>query len=382
MTLEFEKPLTIPKYRVVAALQRHIMDQIVRQQPAVGTRMATAEELAKQFGVSLSTINRTLDTLQRNGWIERRVGQGTFIGYRARMTTMVPPEMVSGGHYPRVTRLAVAVLPLEQSSQNWHAQGLLNAIDAAASDGDVSVELLGQCNGDNNRFAKRLAQTQPDVLVLLKPVIQSAPIIREAERLNIPCILTGTRLRDMGIPVVYEDGCQGARLAVEQLLARGHRRIGFIVPNEPVHLWFDRRAGYEQAMTQAGIELDQNLIHWHAASSLKDETQKFENYMAKMRPTAIITATGCYMDTLAPLIRSKQLRIPEDLSLVTFDQSFDYFRHAFGSITPDYIELPLREMGTQVVTLARKIVSGETCPQKMALPCRYVEGATVLPLQK
>src|SRR5207237_233730 len=140
--------------------------------------------------------------------------------------------------------------------------GIMEGMEEAAEEAGVSIEFLGNRGVDSLAVRRRLAQTHPDVLICLLPRGEHALIIAEAQRLEIPTIITGTRLVDIGVPTVREDGAQGARLAVERLVQAGHKRIGLLAWTEGGAWIFERRRGYLEGLAAAGIGPDERLTLW------------------------------------------------------------------------------------------------------------------------
>ncbi|PAW76106.1 MAG: hypothetical protein B9S32_16515 [Verrucomicrobia bacterium Tous-C9LFEB] len=363
---------------VVNEMCRRLIDEIVGGKFPDG-QLPTSAELAKQFQVGTATINRAMKYLQKEGWVDRRSGVGTFLGPRSltgKETTSL--SMAGISTEKKTIRIAVVVLPLNFSLDNWHVQNLLPGIDAGAVEKEgVIVELMSPCGGDTDRFARRLEQSAPDLVVFLKPVIESAPLIREVERLRIPCLATGTRWRGMGVPQVEEDGETGARLAVEKLVATGHKRIGLLIPDVAAPLWLDRRHGYEQAMRQAFGALDQNLILWMPPIPSESDSARLWDYIEQQKPSALFMARGLDSVLFKPLLREGKLRIPEDLSLIAFDYRSDVYRDVFGALTPTVVDLPLFEMGKKVVELACHYKAGNSLPERTLVPCVLKEGQSV-----
>lgn len=372
--LELDVPQRLPSRNAAAALHQHIIEQITQRRPAVGETLLPADELAERFGVSLSTMNRVLEGLQREGWIERRAGRGTFIGLRAgAVTESVSAPSTSPDH--RRLRLAVTVCPWETEHRGWLEQGLLEGLDQAVQDENISIELIGRGDDNYDRFARRMAQSHPNLLIMLKPPLISAPMIREAERLGIPVIVTGTRLRDLGRVTVQEDGRQGVADAVRYLADHGHQHIGLLIPDEPAPLYYDRRNGYEQGLAEAGLPLDQNLTLWLKSY---DYTAALADYLDRMRPSAVILASGAYLRSFRPLVESGRLSIPRDLSLIAFDQFMRQATDATGGPVPTTIELPMAAMTREVIRLARQMLMGQEVPKITSIACRIIEGETVL----
>lgn len=374
--VELDIPQRLPSRNAAAALHQHIIEQISRLRPSVGDTLLPAEELAVRFGVSRSTMNRVLDGLQREGWIERRAGCGNFVGIRAGSVSSMESRPRAEGK-GRQFRLAVAIFPWGDEG-GWLGQGLLEGLDIAVQDENIALELIGRGEENCDRFARRLAQSHPNALIILKPTISSAPMIREAERLGIPCVLTGARLREIGHVTVQEDGAQGVSSAVQYLVERGHRQIGLILPDEPSTPFYDRRHGYLNGLTQAGLPIDQNLIFW---APDRQCTGLLAAYLERNRPTAVIMGSGSYLHAFTPLVESGRISIPRDLSVIAFDQVSQQFAPVIGGLMPTMIELPMKQMAAEVVRLVRQMLMGQETPKITSVPCRIIDGDTVLSMQ-
>jgi len=177
-------------------------------------------------------------------------------------------------------------------------------------------------------------------------------------------LLSGYRVRErgapvmpiVGLPVVYlyqythetnapcivPDDFGGGKLAAHYLLSLGHRRIGFI--NGPAHYEAShaRQAGYQEAVTEAGIQYDPALVRvgkWHESSGYQLAHQL-------MRLSEPPSALFCASDSLAvgalDAIHELNLRVPEDVALVGFDnRTFSQYQRP--PLTT--VALPLLEMG-------------------------------------
>ncbi|RRJ95629.1 GntR family transcriptional regulator [Opitutaceae bacterium TAV4] len=384
--------ITVPPLQsgVVNEVRRRLIEEIINGTFQDGT-LPTATDIAQKYGVGSATINRAMKYLQKEGWVERRAGIGTFLGPRARLTETGLPPAPAAAATPRDTsapsvfrknsfNLAVTVLPLDFSLNDWHVQHLLQGIDQAAAHENVTIELIGPCGGDDDLFARRLERSRPDLLAFLKPRIQSAPLLREARRLKIPCLATGTHWRDLDIPLIEEDGVQGACDGTRALIRAGHRRIGFLCPLAPAHLWFDRRKGYETAMREAFGDLDQNLFFWTGFEEGRADLAQLDTWLKKQKPTALLIAAGFDVASLKTFVASGAVRIPQTLSVVTFDNRADFYATILGSPTPlDIIDLPLEKMGAEVVRLAAAFRTGTPLPPRTLVPCTLVPGNTISP---
>src|SRR3954466_1668425 len=108
------------------ALRQQLLEHLLRIKPTVGERFLSDHELSRIAGLSRPTVRRALDDLEREGWIERRPGIGTFIGPRAALSTpLVRPSTTP----QRTVRLALVIHMLGDLSHDWYAAGVIAGID-------------------------------------------------------------------------------------------------------------------------------------------------------------------------------------------------------------------------------------------------------------
>lgn len=128
------------------------------------------------------------------------------------------------------------------------------------------------------------------------------------------------------IDSVGVDNRQGTRLATKHLLALGHQRIGFVSGPIKVVSRLDRLGGYKTALAEAGLTLDPALI-WESARAEYGDSEAVELgrqgahalLTAPDPPTAIFAINDMYAFGVYAGARDLGLRIPEEISIVGFD---------------------------------------------------------------
>jgi LacI family transcriptional regulator len=114
------------------------------------------------------------------------------------------------------------------------------------------------------------------------------------------------------------DNERGARDATAHLLALGHRRVALLVADTNWTSDVGRLHGYREAHAQAGVAVDERLvvrIGFHAP----DAELRIARLLDDARPTAIFAANNLLAEQAWHLLRRRGLRVPEDVSLVGFD---------------------------------------------------------------
>lgn len=151
---------------------------------------------------------------------------------------------------------------------------------------------------------------------------------------------------DVGLVSVSATNWTGGRQATDHLLGLGHRRIGFAGGRMASRPARDRYYGYVAALGAAGVDLDSALIRQRGFGHDDGRVMAEELLDLPEPPTAIVA--GCDTSALGVMAaaRRRNLRLPQDLSIVGFDDTYAAESAAPGLTT---IHQPLREMGRLAV---------------------------------
>ncbi len=159
----------------------------------------------------------------------------------------------------------------------------------------------------------------------------------------------------VAIDGVGVDNAQGMRLATRHLIGLGHRRIAFVSGPIRTVSRLDRLAGYKSVLVEAGIELSTHLI-WQGeahdgfgdSSAVQLGRQAAHELLTLPDPpTAIIAINDMYAFGVYAGARDLGLRIPDDLSVVGFDD-IDL---------AEIVEPPLTTIRQPIADIAAKAVS-------------------------
>ncbi len=194
---------------------------------------------------------------------------------------------------------------------------------------------------------------------------------------GLPVVYLYQYTQDADVPCIIPDDREGGALGTRHLLDLGRRRIAFI--NGPMHFEASqlRLAGYQQELRNAGLAFDPGLVRtgkWHERSGY----ELAHELMALPQPP---DAMFCASDSLAAgaldALHELQLRIPEDISVVGFDNRY-FSSHQRPPLTT--VALPLDEMGLRAGELLLKAIEGmplhhEICRVSCSLVKRLSCGA-------
>lgn len=188
---------------------------------------------------------------------------------------------------------------------------------------------------------------------------------------SIPTVVVNAQDRSGAVPSVFPDEERGGYAATRQFIDAGHTRIGMIniQPEESdLPAGIGRLAGYRRALAEAGIPDDRSLVRYGRGVVEDGLALTLELLNLEDRPTAIFcgndrTAWGAYR-----AIESLGLRVPEDCSVIGFDNHEMLAPYLDPGLTT--VELPYEQMARTAVQL---LLSGDSqSPSMNPIECALV----------
>ena len=183
---------------------------------------------------------------------------------------------------------------------------------------------------------------------IIAPVGKYSDHIQQLIASKIPIILVDRILKDPMIDTVCVDNYKGSCLAVEHLINEGHRKIAFIQGLQGTITNEQRLRGYKETLARYQIKVSSKYIVGDDFRILNGYLQTKTLLKYKDPPTAIYAAGDLIALGCIQAINEENLKIPRDISLVTFDDP-RYFAHLSPPLTA--VRQPVTEMGIITVKL-------------------------------
>lgn len=279
------------------------------------------------------------------------------------------------------TRRSETILVTVPDISNPFFSLVIEGIEGAAQRAGYTV-LLGNTRHDAQheaRFARMLMRKEADGLIFLGHRMPgpAAELIAEMAPLCAPIVHGCEYSPELGVASVHIDNAAGAADAMDHLYTLGHRHIAVVTGPLVSPLSRDRLRGAIARGRAAHAE--QHLLIKSGDFTIESGAALVGDLLAQRdRPTAIF----CFSDEMAigaiGAARRHGLRVPDDLSVVGFDD-IRFARHVDPPLTT--IAQPMREIGEGTVRLLLAILQGdEIDPVSVTLPHRLVvRGSTARP---
>ncbi|BCX02489.1 MAG: LacI family transcriptional regulator [Candidatus Roseilinea sp.] len=330
----------------------------------------TIKDVAQHAGVSTATVSRVLSNSGPvSVEVRERVAQAIqALGYR-------PSRMARSFRAQRSKFIGLIISDVE----NPFYTSLVRAVEDVAYAHDYSLLL---CNSDEDSDKERAyIQFMADERVagvIGSPASEAHTSFAALFDAGIPVVSVDRRSMLTPVDTVLLDNVTAARELTQHLIAHGHRRIGAILPNTSITSGRERLAGFLQAMKEAGLAPDLNLIREgkgieafgvQAAHALLDLPD---------RPTALFTGNNLITLGALKAIQERRLRIPDDIAVAGHDE-MPWMSLLAPGIT--VAAQPIHEMGRLAMQMLLERIAGDRQPLREVklAPRLIIRGSVATP---
>lgn len=325
-----------------------------------GTGLPSEKELCAEFDVARGTIRQALQTLEREGYLRREQGRGTFVQINSG----------AAADWAQSRRLAFVVPYVRDSS----VPTILIGFQQVAEQSNFSV-IFNHVNNDLKQQERVIRKLMAENVagIALYPVDSenlSLAVLDSLAQAGIPIVLIDRYLRAAATDYVMTDHFGGAIRGTHYLFEQGHRRVGFISWLSPAISMEHRYLGYAQALVERDVPLDERLVCHVEGYPVFDYSRLAVYLSGPQRPTAVFTANDQIAIALYRAAASVGLSIPGDLSVLSFD-NLDVSSHLDPPLTT--LAQPFAQIGQAAAELLLRRIQGERghCEQ-ITLPTQLI----------
>lgn len=321
------------------------------------------KDVAREAGVSIATVSRVLNDVDVvNEDTKKKVKDAIEkLGYR--------PNIVARSLKTQKTRTIGILIP-DISSQFYPE--VVRGTEDVANIYDYNIIL---CNSDSDlekekEYLRVLKEKMVDGVLYMSSSLEME-ILELIKELDLKTVLVVTSDKEKTFPSVSIDNREAAYDATMSLLAKGNKKIAYIgVHKDEVNAAAVRYLGYEDALKEKGLEVDENLVYF-------GELKAREGYegVNKILEKGTFDALFCASDEIAMgainALREKNIKVPEDVDVIGFDNIYSASIF-YPKLTT--VAVPMYDMGSVGMRMLIKIINNKELEEKnYILPYEIIE---------
>ncbi len=317
--------------------------------------MATIKDVAKLAGVSTTTVSHVMNKT-------RFVAKQTEEQVRAAIKALnYSPSAVARSLKINTTK---SIGMIVTTSQSPYFAEMIQTVEECCYRQGYSLFL---CNTQNDpekikNYVEMLAKKRVDGLLVICSEYHKDSRNLLAKITDIPMLVMDWTATSKESDILQDNSFTGGYLATQHLIENGHQKIGIITGDLAKTISVERLAGFEKAMQEAGLEVNEN---WVCEGYFNPE-DGYENMMNILAQEEIPTAVFCCNDMMAlgaiSAIGEKGLKVPEDISIIGYD---DIHSSRFFSPPLTTINQPKKTLGTQAAVRLFERINNKNVSQKV-----------------
>jgi LacI family kdg operon repressor len=321
----------------------------------------TMADVAKEAGVSKSTVSQFLNNrFEYMGEKTRRKIDEAIqrLDYR-------PNYIARSLKQKRTSMVGIIVANI----MHYLSTEISRAIEDFFQEHDLHAIV---CNADDDpekekKYIEMLRAKQVDGLIIF-PTGQNNELYESMLKEGYPVVFMDRKVENLDVFSVITDNRESTYKAIHHFIEKGHRNIAFAVQPLTVSTRIDRLAGYKQALLDAGIEVNPDLIFEANIDEMKSKLEKL--FSLEEKPTAIFAGNDRVFMAVVEFLKEKGIKLGQDIELIVFDNI--PFAHLVE--TPiSFIVQPASEMGKKAAELLfDQINKVEREPEEFVFPSRVM----------
>ena len=327
-----------------------LKEDIISGKFKVNDKLPTESELMKQYAVSRYTVRRAVGDLESDHFIYRIQGGGMFVqDWHKDWSTPTDTKLIG----VITTHIADYIFP-----------NIISGIDQVLSQAGYSI-LLSNTHNTHEKERKSLINMLDSKVagLIIEPTQSALPIpnqdlYQEIKDDELPTLFINAHYPKYDFPYVDTDDLEAEQQLVNYLFDLGHQSILGIFQVDDIQ-GVNRMNGFVRAYQQRPeLSYMSNIIMYQSG---EDSQKLFERIMNYLRQADAPTAIACYNDQLAieviDFLKSQDLQVPDQLSVVGFDnyQMGEYFTPSLTTVNHEK-----EQMGADAAHMLVKLLNRES----------------------
>ena len=266
----------------------------------------------------------------------------------------------------------VLVIPrFEDIFHSYYAGEVIRGVSLSASrlNADFLIHVTDRSN-HRGWLDSTLMDTNYIDGILFADIDNDIKVAQKAIRHGMPCLVLNNILDEQPMNFIAVDNKKAAIEIIDHLVGLGHSEIATIAGDISTQSGLKRLEGYREALLNCKIRAPRTYITFGDFLRTPARAAAKKLLTLKNRPTAIFAASDVMALELIDVAKSMNIRVPEDLSVVGFDDNPLIQR---SSVELTTVSQPIMEMGRLGAEKLHEISRGKAkLPYKLVLPTKLI----------
>lgn len=333
---------SIPKYKLLADT---LKKEVLSEKYAHLDKFPTEHQLAEQYKLCRQSVRQAISLLENEELLTSRRGSGTYVN----KPRAVPVKTMRIGVIS--TYITEYIFP-----------SIVRGIESVLTQNGYSLILTATHNRvDNERkLLQDFIEKKVDGLIVegTKTTLPNPnlALYREIQRMGIPIVFINAYYPELKDSVfVVMDDFSGGLQAAQYLTSQGHSRIAGIFKSDDMQ-GHRRYAGFTKGLLDAKIPVTDDAVVWYTTQSAGLFAEPDDALLKTLEDS---TAVVCYNDLIAvqllDVLRRLGKRVPEDMTVVSFDNSH---YSSLGIVRIVSLNHPKEELGQRAAQKLLSMIQG------------------------
>ncbi|MFH0879006.1 MAG: GntR family transcriptional regulator [Lentisphaerota bacterium] len=336
-----------------------------------GAMLPSMDVLAQRHQLNKATVRQAITELAAAGLVYSIPAKGTFVAEKGGAR--------AGGVSSRSLSIGWVLSMSDGGNTGRYHTEIMDAVQSSLRKINGHLLIINAIGMNTTALCRVIGEARLDGVILIGGFNKET--IRHLAGNGLPAVLIDDTCRGVRIDSILVDNRGGGGQAVEHLLSLGHRELALVTGPQDLQITQDRRAGALEAAAAAGIPSSSIRILDGDFSPESGRAAAAKILAMRQRPTAVFffndeMASGA----LQTFHESGRIRIPQDMSIVSFDDVL------WASLTQPpltTIRVEKELMGNEAVErLKKRMTARHHIPETIIIPTQLmIRKTTAAPIQ-
>ncbi len=330
----------------------------------------TIKNIAKKAGVSITTVSSALNDSR---YVKKETKEKII---KIAKDENYEPSYIARAIRTRRTKTVAVLVPAITPAIDEIIQG----IEKKLTECGYCLILINTRESINKEIeAINLIQERVIDGIIISGILggkeDERNLVNKVKEIGKPTIFFDRYIEDNNYPFISADNRLGGEIAGEHLLKMGHNKIGILSYDSRIEIVERRREGFTEILKSAGIKSGFDLEIPAQASKLRESIDRNIKSLIQSGITAVFAISDILALNLIKSLYLKKIRVPEDISIIGFDNSYISELSIPGLTTIDYGLVELGEMAAG--NLIEKLKTGRFNRRNIIIKPKLIERNSV-----